>query len=149
MTGMLRAMMSSVSNLDKAAKCVAWCCAVITAAFTATAFEWSSAARTGQWLATLVPFLVTVFIGAAPYAIYSLFLPISKAGPVLKLFVLCTLIAISIVPNAWWIAKNVRTDGWNFFIIPALQIFYLLLIVPFIIVLTHALWRKLDRRRCT
>ncbi|UXA70983.1 hypothetical protein M0D46_08195 [Xanthomonas prunicola] len=139
----------SATNLDQASKCVAWCCALITVTFTATAFEWSFAARTGQWLAVLVAFSVTMFIGAAPYAIYSLFLPISKAGPLLKLFVLCTLIALSLVPNAWWMATNARTDGWNFFIIPALQIFYLLLIVPFIIVLTHALWRKLDSSRCT
>ncbi|MCC4587854.1 hypothetical protein LL962_12205 [Xanthomonas sp. NCPPB 1067] len=92
---------------------------------------------------------MTALIGAAPYAIYSLFVPISKAGPVLKLFVLCTLVALSAVPNVWWIAIDARTDGWNFFIVPALQIFYLLVIVPFVIALTHALWRKLDIRRCT
>ncbi|MBO9738484.1 hypothetical protein J7432_05450 [Xanthomonas axonopodis pv. begoniae] len=95
----------------------------------------------------LILFGVTGLLGAAPYAIYAFFLPISKAGPVLKLFVLCTLVALSLLPNAWWIAKDVRTDGWNFFIVPLLQILYLLLMVPFIIIFTHAIGRKLGRRR--
>lgn len=144
---MLCAMTSSAPNLDKASKRVAWCCALVTAACTAIAVDWSFFATTGQVLIALLLFGVTALLGVTPYAIYSFFLPISNAGPALKLFVLCTLIALSLVPNAWWIATTARTDGWNFFIVPVLQIFYLLIIVPFIIVLTHALWRRLDRRR--
>lgn len=144
---MLRAMTNSATNLDKASKRVAWCCALATAAYTAMAVDWSFFATTGQGLIALLLFGVTVLLGVTPYAIHSFFLPISNAGPVLKLFVLCTLVSLSLVPNAWWIATNSSTNGWNFFIVPVLQIFYLLVIVPFIIVLTHAFWRKLDRRR--
>ncbi|MBV6816186.1 hypothetical protein ACE15N_00175 [Xanthomonas campestris pv. passiflorae] len=140
-------MKSSATNLDKASKRVAWCCALLTAVFTATTIDWRVVARTDQWLVMLILFGVTASLGAAPYAIYSFFVPASKAGPVLKLFVLCTLCALSLVPNAWWIEKNVRTDGWNFFIVPVLQILYLLVIVPFIIILTHALSRELARKR--
>ncbi|MCC8536105.1 hypothetical protein ACDH70_12910 [Xanthomonas axonopodis pv. poinsettiicola] len=135
-------MINSATDLDKASKRVAWCCALVTAACTAMAVDWSFFTKTGQWPVALVLFGVTVLLGAAPYTIYSFFVPISKAGPVLKLFVLCTLVALSLVPNAWWIATNASTDGWNFFIVPVLQIFYLLVIVPFIIVLTDAFWRK-------
>ncbi|MEA9579860.1 hypothetical protein VC218_13415 [Xanthomonas nasturtii] len=135
-------MKSSVTRLHQVLKLIAWCCALLTAVFVATAIEWPVLAAKGLWWGAFIAFGVTAFIGAAPYAIYAVFIPASKAGPMLKLIVLCVLAALSVVPNAWWFATKASTNGWNFFIVPAFQLFYLLVVVPFIIVLVHALRRK-------
>lgn len=141
----VRAMKRSVSRLDKASKVIAWCCVLLTAAFTATAIEWRVFAGTDNWWAALAAFVTTALIGAAPYAIYLVFVPASKASPTLRMIVLCFLVALSVVPNVWWAVTGVRTGGWNFFIVPTIQVFYLLVIVPFVIVLMHALRRIWQR----
>ncbi|PPT55565.1 hypothetical protein [Xanthomonas arboricola] len=138
-------MKSSVTRLHQVLKRIAWCCALLTAAFAATAIEWQVFADKGPWWAAFITFGVTALIGAAPYAIYTAFIPASKAGPMLKSIVLCVLVALSVVPNAWWFATDASTNGWNFFIVPAFQVFYLLVVVPFIIVLMHALSRRCVR----
>lgn len=81
----------------------------------------------------------TALIGALPYAWYAALVPAYKAGPVLKGLLLAALIALSLVPNGWWISTGASTNGWNFIIVPFAQVLYLLVVAPLVIALANAL----------
>lgn len=132
-------MSETVARWDKKLKLVAWFCALITAAFAATAIDWPGLMAGEHFGAALAAFLTTALVGTVPYAWYAGLVPAYKAGPVLKGVILVALVALSLVPNGWWISTGASTNGWNFIIVPFLQALYLLVVAPLAIIAANAL----------
>ncbi|MBN6112642.1 hypothetical protein [Xanthomonas bonasiae] len=134
-------MARSAAVWNRTLKFAAGICAILTAAFAAMHIDWSFLSTSRQWWVAPFAFCITALVGAVPYGIYALFVPLTKVDPIVKALLLLVLIALSAVPNVWWIETGAHTNGWNFLIIPVVQVVYLLVVAPVVIVFIGLLQR--------
>jgi len=102
---------------------VAW---LGTVALAATDIDWT--AFSGQLWPALIAFATVALLTLVPYGLYLPIVPGLRAGPAFQVVFLTVLVSIPVILFSYWRLMGIPTNGWDFFIVPFLQLGSLALI---------------------
>ncbi|MBO9717594.1 MAG: hypothetical protein J7507_12485 [Pseudoxanthomonas sp.] len=99
-----------------------WVAAIGTLAFYATGVDWSWAHATHNLGSSTLAYLVTAAFGLLPYGLLAILISRSSQSPVFRLLSFVLVVALAICAFGWLRLQGIRTDGWDFVLVPVWQL---------------------------
>jgi len=95
--------------------------AVGTLLFYATGIDWSWALKTQKIPSAATVYLMTACFGALPYGLLAALLIRRRSSPFFHVVSFVLVIALAVVAFSWWRLHDIRTNGWDFLLVPLWQ----------------------------